>query len=452
MSRMSIILFFCVQAVSAQKYDFSAVDRLLQDSLQTAFNGNVLVLIEQNDELIYRFQAGNIVEETRRAIASCTKWVSGAVVLALAEKGYFSLEDTVGQYLPIFSRNGKGHFTIRQAFSMTSGLFSSERYEIKSTLTLEESVDLIAENTPMYFAPGTMMAYDGSGMQTVGRIAEVVTGKDWQTIAREQILDKCGMSATTYDVFGKNPAIAGGIRSSARDYMRFLRMVFHDGMHQGERVLSTESINEMFTNQSGTAPVFYSPFPHGHSDYAYGADTLRYAFGTWVFAENPMTRTVEEVSSPGAFGSYPWIDRKRNLVGITFTFLLVNGRRDRDTQLKMMRMVREIIDGTTGVKDGTTLPRTAFLHPSYPNPFAVQQRTAVTIRFQLNRAADIELAVYDLSGRLVRTLMRGPQRAGMHTLQWDGRDANGQAVASGVYLYRLRSGGQVQVRRMVVLR
>ncbi len=102
----------------------------------------------------------------------------------------------------------------------------------------------------------------------------------------------------------------------------------------------------------------------------------------------------------------------------------------------------------TSVDGGITAAKSFSLAQNYPNPF----NPTTTIRFQLNRAADIELAVYDLSGRLVRTLMRSPQRAGMHTLQWDGRDANGQAVASGVYLYRLRSGGQVQVRRMVVLR
>ncbi len=453
MFRAFLFSLFCAHSLFAQNYDFSAVDRLLQDSLQTAFNGNVLVRIEQNDKLIYRFQAGNIAEQTRRAIASCTKWISGAVVLALAEKGYFSLDDSIGQYLPVFSQNGKGHFTIRQAFSMTSGLYSNDRYETDSNLTLAQSVDSIAANVPLRFSPGTMLAYDGSGMQVIGRLAEVVTGKDWETIAREQILDKCDMTATTYDVFGENPAVAGGIRSSARDYMQFLQMVLHDGEYNGERVLSSASIREMFTNQSGDAPVLYSPFQHGHPDYAYGVDTLRYAFGSWIFAENPETKTVEEISSPGAFGSYPWVDRKRNLTGITFTFLLINGRRDRDTQMKMMRLVREIIDGTTGVREtGNKLPQATALLANYPNPFSAGNTSTTTIRYQLTSAGDIGLAIYDLTGRLVRTLARGRQNAGIYTVRWNGRDAYGQDVAAGVYLYRLKTDRQVLVRRMVLLR
>ncbi|MFQ5637728.1 MAG: FlgD immunoglobulin-like domain containing protein [bacterium] len=53
---------------------------------------------------------------------------------------------------------------------------------------------------------------------------------------------------------------------------------------------------------------------------------------------------------------------------------------------------------------------------------------------------------------LVQTLVREVQTAGEHVVSWDGRDAHGQAVASGIYLYRLVAGKQVQTRRMVVLR
>ena len=62
------------------------------------------------------------------------------------------------------------------------------------------------------------------------------------------------------------------------------------------------------------------------------------------------------------------------------------------------------------------------------------------------------LPVDDIRGQRVRTLVRDRQSAGSHSVKWDGRDARGQAVASGVYLYLLQAGGRVHIRRMVLMR
>lgn len=443
--RTVVFLLLSAQYLTAQPYDFSAIDHLLQDSLVTAFDGNVTVLIKQNEQLVYRFQAGNINEDTRRAIASATKWISGAVTLSLAEQGYFALEDSVGKYLPIFTENGKGHFTIRQAFSISSGLFSNQQYETKIGITLEESVNLIAQNVPLVFAPGSMLAYEGAGMQTVGRIAEIVTGKDWQTVAEEQILNKCGMTKTTYNVFGKNPAIAGGIRSHANDYMKFLKMVANNGVYAGQTVLNQQSIAEMFINQTGSLPIYYTFWPEDHPDYAYGVSTLRYAFGAWVFAENPITNVVEEISSPGAFGTFPWIDRKRNLTGITFTRIAAGSQKDLNTQFKMMRMLRAIIDSsvTSVAQEAGTQTRSFHLEQNYPNPF----NPSTTIQFSLAEKQNVRLAIFDLMGREVALLFDEEKAAGQHAVIFD---ASG--LAGGVYFYQMRRGAAIETRKFLLLR
>lgn len=329
-------------------YDFAAVDTLLTAAVP-AFNGQVYVAFKRGDSLVYEFAAGGIDENTVFGIASATKWISGAVILALAEQGYFSLDDPVGNYLPIMANQGKGHFTIRQAFSMSSGLFDASNPEINPGLTLEQSVNVIALNTPFIFSPpGSAIAYDGDQMQVVGRIAEVVTGKDWRTIAREQLFDKCGMNASNYDVFGLNPAVAGGLSTSAADYLRFLRMLMDGGVcSNGVRVLMPDSIQEMFTNQTFNAPVLETPWPSNHPDFPYGNDDLRYSFGSWILAENPATGIVEEITSPGAWGMFPWADRKRNLYGVIFTYVpLTQGgfQAVLDTQLGVLRETRNIID------------------------------------------------------------------------------------------------------------
>jgi len=88
------------------------------------------------------------------------------------------------------------------------------------------------------------------------------------------------------------------------------------------------------------------------------------------------------------------------------------------------------------------------LAPAQPNPFAGSTR----IRYALPREAAIELAVYDVTGRRVRTLERGTRPAGTHEALWDGTDAAGVRSRPGVYLIRLSAGARVETGRVVLLR
>jgi hypothetical protein len=94
------------------------------------------------------------------------------------------------------------------------------------------------------------------------------------------------------------------------------------------------------------------------------------------------------------------------------------------------------------------LPREFSLAQNYPNPF----NPATTIRFDLPRSEEIGLAVYNLTGQKVATLVHGLREAGAYTLRWDGRDDDGRELASGVYLYRLEAGERVETRKLLLLR
>jgi flagellar hook assembly protein FlgD len=74
---------------------------------------------------------------------------------------------------------------------------------------------------------------------------------------------------------------------------------------------------------------------------------------------------------------------------------------------------------------------------AWPNPFA----DATAVRFELARAGDVRLAVYDVRGRLVRALDHRGLLAGAHAIEWDGRDRRGTRVPAGVYLYEIASPG-----------
>ena len=88
------------------------------------------------------------------------------------------------------------------------------------------------------------------------------------------------------------------------------------------------------------------------------------------------------------------------------------------------------------------------LSPNYPNPFNPQ----TTISFSLRDRGRVRLAIYDVSGALVRELVNGERSRGTYTEAWDGRDQHGSAVASGVYFYRLLTAERTLSRKMVLLK
>jgi hypothetical protein len=102
--------------------------------------------------------------------------------------------------------------------------------------------------------------------------------------------------------------------------------------------------------------------------------------------------------------------------------------------------------GATPVAD--TPPQVTVLAQNAPNPFNPRTRISLV----LPRAGHVRLGVYTVSGQRVRTLVDGVLAAGPHEVVWDGRHEDGRAMASGVYLCRLRAGAQEETRRMTLLR
>ncbi len=104
---------------------------------------------------------------------------------------------------------------------------------------------------------------------------------------------------------------------------------------------------------------------------------------------------------------------------------------------------------TTGIAGAGATGTDTVLLGNFPNPF----NPVTLISYDLPEPTAIDLAVYDLSGRLVRTLVDSELReGGRHTTPWDGRDERGLPVASGVYFYRLTATGESLSRRMILLK
>ena len=99
------------------------------------------------------------------------------------------------------------------------------------------------------------------------------------------------------------------------------------------------------------------------------------------------------------------------------------------------------------------LPEVFSLSPNYPNPF----NPATTIKFQLpekNGTATVRtvLRVYDILGRLVRTIVDEDMSPGFYTKQWDGLNDNGVGISSGVYFYSLMAGDFRQTKKMLLIK
>jgi hypothetical protein len=107
----------------------------------------------------------------------------------------------------------------------------------------------------------------------------------------------------------------------------------------------------------------------------------------------------------------------------------------------------DVVTPPTGIGDGA--PRVAYaVEQNYPNPF----NPSTVIPYEVQTPGHVELSVYDARGMLVRRLVDTRATAGRHLATWDGTDASGRSVASGVYFYRLRAGAFDASRKMVLLK
>jgi len=97
---------------------------------------------------------------------------------------------------------------------------------------------------------------------------------------------------------------------------------------------------------------------------------------------------------------------------------------------------------------GTLIPTEYNLAQNYPNPFNPQTE----IVFALPQADHVTLSIFNTLGQKIRTLVAQSYHPGFHTVIWDSKDNHGHPVASGIYLYQIRAGEFVQIRKMSLLR
>jgi len=257
---------------------------------------------------------GTYNSQTQMFIASSTKWITGATIMRLVDRGLLRLDMLVSELIPSFT-GPKSSITLRQLLSFTSGIEPDAACVGNATYGLADCVNAIAA-LPSKAPPGIQFRYGSSHLAVAARMAEVVTNKPWHLIVSEEITTPLGLTVTRYaNTINPNPA--GSLISNLDDYQRFLRMMWNDGELDGERYLSTAAVEQMQMDQTrGAAMVAASGIR-----LALGS---RYGLAQWVEVVNRQTGALE-ISSPGAFGFYPWIDRARDTFGVYSAFNPTDG-------------------------------------------------------------------------------------------------------------------------------
>ncbi len=285
-------------------------------------------------------------------IASMTKPVTSLGIMILAEEGKLSVDDPVCKYLPEFPRlppiAGQGDkanpkiasrpITIRDLLTHTSGMPGglppdvADLY-VKRNRTLAEGVRAFAKR-PLKFEPGSKWSYCNLGMDTLGRVVEVVSGQPYEKFLAERIfkplrmVDTCfyptlqqlerlaityrqergKLVGTKFELLGpplgaKYPIPAGGLYSTASDLARLYRMMLNRGTLDGQRILTPVTVATMTKVHTGELAAAFTP-------------GMGFGFG-WGVVRQPTG--VTEMLSPGtfghggAFGTQAWLDPTKDL-------------------------------------------------------------------------------------------------------------------------------------------
>lgn len=288
--------------------DFSDADAAAKKYMQELKLPGAGLYVAHEGVVLHEKYFGEYTRDTVIPIASSSKWLSGAVIMALVDDGVLSLDTPIGEYMPELPKD-KQAITIRQLFSHTSGLPSDVTAGENWLISMETAAQRIGE-AELLAKPGAEFRYGQSSMQLAAAIACKVTGKTWHELFEAKIAGPCSMKDTNFGRRGKapNPLVAGGAFSTLRDYANFLTMIANKGTFGGKRVLSEKAVAEMLKDQIGAAKKVSAALMRM-------VDGSGYGIGNWVDRKDAKGITVES-SSPGAFGFVPWVDQERKIVGV----------------------------------------------------------------------------------------------------------------------------------------
>lgn len=285
---------------------FAEVDRVASAAFTAeGITGMGLAIYDAQGVKRFERMYGNFSGDQRVAIASASKLVAGLTIFRLIDQGFLTLDSTTGEVLGW--TGPQADITLRQLLSFTSGMERESLCTLMASIALADCVAQI-EELPLVAAPGTRFDYGSTHLHVAARMAEVVTGETWANVFAAQLKTPLGLGADlAWYTFPRqavgtiNPLIAGGMRASMNEYAPLLALAFNRGMHQGSSLISAGLLDAQGTEPYPDAEIGNSPFSAVSLNFHYG-------LAAWLECTPPAVNCAQ-VSSPGAFGFTPWLDR-----------------------------------------------------------------------------------------------------------------------------------------------
>jgi CubicO group peptidase (beta-lactamase class C family) len=290
---------------------WAAVRAAVEATAADAGTDLTLVVFDATDARRLEVSVGAFTPDTRVAVASASKLVSGLVLFDVVRRGQLALGSTTGGVLGW--TGPQAAITLEHLLSFTSGLPPEAPCTVNPFSTLAACAEAISGLTPLA-PPGTRFDYGSTHLQVAARMAEVATGQRWAQLFDATLRTPLGLApevayftAPRQAVGQQNPLIAGGLRASVNEYAPLLQLAFHRGV-LGPLVVGTPALFEAQAMEPFRVTIGSSPVA------ALGYD-FRYGLTSWLECPTPADG-CQVLSSPGAFGFTPWYDRQAGYVAI----------------------------------------------------------------------------------------------------------------------------------------
>lgn len=280
---------------------------------QAVSNVDFSFSVERSDGRRFTYNRGNASMQTSYESASTSKMVTAVIILRLVEQGYLNLSDRPQDRITTWSMASTDplySLTLAQLLSFTSGLTTEPLCLNSGNSDFATCVNNIAStNAGNGATPGQEFYYSSTHLQVAGLMAIRARGvATWQDVFAEFKTQTGLFTSATYDLpSASNPRLAGGMHWTGDEFLAFLRAL------KNGQLLNAASMAQLLTDHTATATIAYSPVT------AALAEEWHYGFGLWhecqsaTFNCNPA---ITRVSSPGAYGSYPYWDRDKNYIGL----------------------------------------------------------------------------------------------------------------------------------------
>lgn len=341
-----------------------AISAALQPFVDDHTLAGAVTLVADKDQILSLDAVGYMDVAAKRPmradclfwIASMSKPMTATALMMLVDEGRVSLDDPVEKHLPEFQgqmlvaeqsqdrtvlQRPAHPITVREILSHTSGLpFMSRIEHTIDSFTLHEAAISYAL-TPLAQQPGTKHVYSNAGINTAGRIIEAVSGMPYEEFMQKRLFQPLGMTDTTFwptpeqlarlaksyrpkgaahdleetsigqltyplDNRRRGPSPAGGLFSTASDVGVFCRMILSGGVYHGRRYISTASLQQMTSTQTGNLPG------HGADEGGYGL-----GWGTSHKLHAPSDPApVGPCGHGGAYATNMWVDPPHGIVTV----------------------------------------------------------------------------------------------------------------------------------------